>query len=182
MHIRFLATFQKDDAGTSQEARNYVRHYLMDEGFVCDGRWGYGMGDWFVIGGRWSGVLSRHTWATQLTAQMEAVEKEKDVQVWGVFYGSAEKKEIQAELAQEFQRMWDEATPEAYRGIPVQRDTYKGDGYEDDAMILTQELYDSLLKEYEGEPDSDEHADLDYDDVSPEMVGKKWIVVVDYHS
>jgi hypothetical protein len=78
--------------------------------------------------------------------------------------------------------LWDSTAPRAYVGIPYQRDTYKADGYEDDAMLLTQELYDSVLTEYEGREASDHHADLDRDDVSPAMIGRKWLVVVDYHN
>ena len=48
--------------------------------------------------------------------------------------------------------------------------------------MLTQELYDGLLDEHLGATDSEYHADLDFDEVSPDMVGKKWIAVVDYHS
>jgi len=95
------------------------------------------------------------------------------MQVWGAFYGSTEKERIQQELAVRFQSLWDMHAPEEYRGIPIQRDTYQHTGYEDDAMLLTQELYDALLEHY---------ADLEYDDVSPAMIGKKWLVVVDYHN
>jgi hypothetical protein len=140
------------------------------------------MADWLVIGGRWSGELSRASWAKAITAEMNALEREQGVQVWGVFYGSAEKERTQQELAARFQQLWDQHAPDAYKGIPIQRDTYQETGYEDDAMLLTQELYDALLKEYEGTEESDHHADLDYDAISPEMVGKKWLVVVDYHS
>lgn len=41
-------------------------------------------------------------------------------------------------------------------------------------MILTEELYAALLKGYEGEAESYEYADLDYEEVSPAMIGKKW--------
>ena len=140
------------------------------------------MADWFVIGGRWSGDLSRYTWARTITEQMIALEREQDVQVWGAFYGSAEKERIQQELAARFQSLWDMHAPEEYRGIPIQRDTYQDTGYEDDAMLLTQELYDALLKEYEGKEEFEHHADLEYDDVSPALIGKKWLVVVDYHN
>jgi hypothetical protein len=58
MHARFLVTFNKDEAETSLEARSYVTDYLQENGFVGEGRWGGGMADWFVIGGRWSGVLT----------------------------------------------------------------------------------------------------------------------------
>jgi hypothetical protein len=183
MHFRFLVTCERDWAETSQEARAHVLDTLLEEGFCGEGRWGGGVCDWFVIGGRWSGELSRSTWAKQITAQMAALEEHHAVQVWGTFYGGdAEKKRTQQELAKVFQQMWDAEAPVAYVGIPYIRDTYQQGGYADDAMLLTQELYDALLKEYEGKEESEYHADLEYDSVSPEMIGKKWLVVVDYHT
>jgi len=137
MHYRFLVTFAQDAAETSAEARQYVIDTLREENFCSDGRWGGGMCDWFVIGGRWSGELSRASWAKEITAQMDALEREHGVQVWGAFYGSAEKERIQQELAARFQSLWDMHAPEEYRGIPIQRDTYQDTGYEDDAMLLT---------------------------------------------
>jgi hypothetical protein len=138
------------------------------------------MADWFVIGGRWSGELSRYSWAKDITGQMRAIEKKQNVSV-GAFYGDEAKKKLQAELLTQFTQMWQEAAPLQYKDIPYQRDTYKEDGYEDDAMILTQDIYDDLLEEFEGSEDSEEHADLDFEAVSPDMVGRKWIVVVDYY-
>jgi hypothetical protein len=182
MHYRFFVTCEQGAAENSAEAREYVRDTLQEENFCSDGRWGGGMCDWFVIGGRWSGELSRTTWAREITNQMIAREQEHNVQVWGAFYGSAEKERIQQELAARFQSLWDMYAPEEYRGIPIQRDTYQETGYEDDAMLLTRELYDALLKEYEGKEEFEHHADLEYDEVSPAMIGKKWLVVVDYHS
>ena len=182
MHFRFLVTCEHDAAETSEQVWEYVLNTLVEEGFCAEGRWGSGMADWFVIGGRWSGELSRHAWAKEITAHMEALEQKHAVQVWGTSYGDAEKQRIQQELAKKFQQMWDAKAPVAYVGIPYNRDTYQPNGYADDAMILTQELYDALLKEYEGQEDSDYHADLEYESVSPEMIGKKWLVVVDYHN
>ena len=182
MHYRFLVTFAAEDAPDSAVARGHVSACLEEEGFCGTGRWGGGLADWFVIGGRWSGELSRASWAKAITAEMDALEKEHAVQVWGAFYGSTEKTRIQQELAARFQRLWDAHAPDAYKGIPIQRDTYKQDGYADDAMVLTQELYDALLKEYEGKEDSEYHADVEYEPITPAMVGKKWLVVVDYHN
>jgi hypothetical protein len=183
MHYCFLVTFKSGAAKNSAQARRYVTESLYEQGFVyADDRWSSGIADWFVIGGRWSGELSRHTWAKLITEEMHALEKSHDVQVWGSFYGDAEKQRVQRELAERFQHIWDAAAPRAFRAIPVQRDTYKEDGYEDDAMLLTQELYDALLKDFAGLKESENHADLEYDDVSPEMVGRKWLVVVDYHT
>jgi hypothetical protein len=182
MHYRFLVTFDKRHAATSIAAREYVWQTLHDEGFCGEGRWGGGMADWFVIGGRWSGELSRYSWAKALTAQMHAIEQEHGIQVWGAHYGDKGKQHLQQQLAERFQAMWDAVAPPAYKGIPIDRNTYSDVGYEDDAMLLTQDLYDALLKEHEGATDSAHHADLDDDAVSLAMIGKKWIVVVDYHS
>jgi hypothetical protein len=182
MHFRFFVTFDTEQAASSDEAREYVYDTLMEEGFCSEGRWGGGMADWFVIGGRWSGELSRHSWAQGITAEMEALEQQHAVQVWGAFYPDGEKTRIQQELAKKFQQLWDDAAPAAYVGLPYIRDTYERYGYADDAMLLSQELYDALLKEYEGREESDYHADLEYEAVSPAMVGQKWLVVVDYHN
>jgi hypothetical protein len=182
MHYRFLVTCEREAAETSEEARAHVREMLLEEGFCSEGRWGGGMADWFVIGGRWSGALSRHAWAHEITAQMEALERENDVQVWGACYGDGDTQRLQQELAARFQAVWDTQAPAAYQGIPFQRDTYQENGYADDAMVLTQELYDALLKEYEGQEESEYHADLEYEPVSLAMIGTKWLVVVDYHT
>ena len=182
MHFRFLVTCSRDEAQTSAEARGHVNSFLEEEGFCSQGRWGGGMADWFVIGGRWSGELSRHSWAREVTGQIAQMEKQHGVQVWGAFYGDPEKERVQKELAARIQQLWDAEAPDAFKGIPYQRDTYQNNGYEDDAMLLTRELYDALLKQYEGQEDSDYHADLEYEAVSQEMIGKKWLVVVDYHT
>ena len=177
MHYRFLVTFKSAAAKNSTQARRYAAQTLDAKGFAGD----YAMADWYVVGGRWSGELSRHTWAKLITEQMDALEREHGVQVWGAFYGDEEKQREQRELAERFQAMWHAAAPCAFRDIPIQRNTYKLDGYEDDAMLLSQGLYDALLHEYVGQSESEYHVDLDGEDVLPEMVGHKWLVVVDYH-
>jgi hypothetical protein len=177
MHYRFLVTFESGAAKNSTQARRYAAETLDVQGFAGD----YAMADWFVIGGRWSGTLSRHSWAKVITEQMDALEREHDVQVWGAYYGDEEKQREQRELAERFQAMWNAAAPFAFRGIPIQRDTYKLYGYEDDAMLLSEGLYNALLTEYAGQQRSEYQVDLDGEDVSREMVGRKWLVVVDYH-
>ena len=127
MHTRFLVTFGKEEADDSRSAREYVNNLLVEEGFVGAGRWGSGLCDWFVIGGRWSGTLSG---------------------------ASGEDRDGLDEL-----------------------------GQEDDAMILTESIYERLLKNYEGiDSDDCEYADLEFERCSREMIGKKWVVVVDYHN
>ena len=115
---------------------------------------------------------------------MDTLEQEKGVQVWGMYYADKAMQRLQQAVAMECQAFWDATAPEAYQGIPIQRDTYKADGYEDDAMLLTPDLYDALLKAYEADEsaESEYHADLEYDVVTPAMIGTKWLVVVDYHA
>jgi hypothetical protein len=182
MHYRFLVTFDSKHATTSYDARRFVLDTLQDEGFCNRGRWDGGMADWFLIGGRWSGELSRHSWGEKLYTEIAEIEQEHDIQLWGAHYNDSLMQVLQQHLTRRVQMRWDNAAPEAYKGIPIQRDTDKDFGYEDDAMLLTQELYDALLKEYEGKVESEHHADLDYEEVTPAMVGKKWLVVVDYHN
>lgn len=182
MHTRFLLTFNKEKAETSEEARAVAITYLCENGFVeTQTRWGYGLGDWFVVGGRWSGELSRFSWGTDLYNEMDALEDKHGVRVQGTFYGKKEMQTKQAELEVELNRLWRERAPQQYQDIPIKRDTYLMHGYEDDAMLLTKELYDGLLKAFEGSADSDIFADIEYDDMNRDAIGKKWVVVIDYH-
>ena len=183
MHYRFFVTFNKEDAATSEEARGYVNEYLTEEGFCGQqGRWNGALADWFVIGGRVSGELSRHSWAKSLYERMEKAEKAVGVQVWGASYADKTLQKKQKALAKLFTAAWKQEAPKEYRDIPINRSTYLELGCEDDATPLTQELYEALLKEYEGEEESEQHADIDGENISPAMVGRKWLVVVDYHN
>jgi hypothetical protein len=59
------------------------------------------------------------------------------------------------------------------------RDDQLGD--EDDAQLVTAELYDRYLAEYEGRAEGDGFADIEREPVSRAFIGSKWLVVVDYH-
>ena len=70
-------------------------------------------------------------------------------------------------------------------------------GHDDDAQVVTKELYDAFLKPFEegaeGVHESDNSdgvlvldeapcfLDVDYDTVSADFIGKKWLVLVDLH-
>ena len=63
-------------------------------------------------------------------------------------------------------------------------DGYDELGEDDDAALVSQELYDEFLKEFEG-AGGEQHPhfiDLETDEVKPDFIGRKWLVVVDYHS
>ena len=54
-------------------------------------------------------------------------------------------------------------------------------GHEDDAQLVTAELYDRLLARQEEWPDSSHYADLERTPLSRRFIGWKWLVVIDYH-
>jgi hypothetical protein len=176
MHYRFLVTFNKDEAETSLEARSYVMDYLQENGFVGEGRWGGGYADWFVIGGRWSGVLT-----LSLLNQKKVTKVQKEFEETHGWWLGGQERVTEAQRREQMKAIFYREFPDFTGEMPYWRNQYEAYGYADDAMVLTQELYDTLLKAYEGQDESENHADLEYEPVSPAMVGKKWLVVVDYH-
>jgi hypothetical protein len=190
MHYRLMVTLSKHFAETSAEARSHVYHTLIDdETFVGGGRFSSGFCDWFVIGGRWSGELSRLTWAKDAFAEIQKLEHSEGIQIWGVHYGDLDKQKQQRKLAKKIEKLYQRAMPAEYKGkgLIYERDTYVDQGYEDDAMLVDQTLYDALLAEYDGDDMVEDEwrlafVDLDYEAVSPDFIGEKWLVVLDAHT
>ena len=156
-----------------------------DNSFVGEGgQFGGPIADWFVIGGRWSGELSRATWGKDVTKLIEDLEKKEEVTLWGAFYGQSEKAETQKRLIAEVEALYQKSLPAEFKekGLVYMRDTYGSFGYADDAMIITPELYDIFLKSYESLDQSEgEYVDLDWEIVSSDFIHTKWLVVADYH-
>jgi hypothetical protein len=180
-----LVLFDKSRAKTSKEAREWTYYALSESpGFLQNdsGEFSFGssMCDWFVIGGRWSGDLN---WA--------CLDKDKEKEFWeefekeklGWMSGDDKKQEAQKQKAEELFRKY---FPD-YKGPKLLfRDTYAGTGHPDDAKIVDKQIYDRLIKKYEGEymspGESDEFVNLESDEIKPiDVIGMKWIVVVDYH-
>jgi hypothetical protein len=164
MHFRAAITFNKEHAKNFEEARMFAKTYLENEGFCTQGRFGSGPADWFVIGGRWSGDLVR-----------SSLDKDK-YERWIIDNNNLKRNE--KEQQESFETL--------FPGVKykVDRDSYDHMGEEDDAAIVTKQLFDAYLKEHQGVTEDGEHFwDLDYSDVDEEtFIGKKWIVIVDYHS
>jgi hypothetical protein len=176
MHARFLVTFNTDEAETSLEARSYVMDYLQENDFAGEGRWSGGLADWFVIGGRWSGALTQALLDKEKLTKVEKAFEEAH----GWWIGGQEHV-TEAQRHEQMKAIFFREFPDFTGEMPYWRNQYEAYGYEDDAMVLTKELYAALLKPYEGQDESEHHADVEYEPVSPAMVGKKWLVVVDYH-
>ena len=136
------------------------------------GRFANGPCDSFKIGGRWSGYL-------QIYLRGDAYFQEAKKLVDSERKGGLTYKEIQ-EHAESLQQLW---TDMGFQGEnPLTRDQYKATGYPDDAMVVSKDLYETVLKEYEGVYEKEgAFWDLDRDPVSRAYIGNKWIVVVDYH-
>ena len=188
MHNRLLVTFNKDRADNSEGARNYVIHYLEEEGFCDQRRFCQAPADWFVIGGRWSGELL----LTNLDEEkLEQFYKEPLVLHASQYSSDEEKERVWSMFKQYFPEFPSCCTEvwvaEILSGndveVPNCRDSYREQGYVDDALLVDKAIYQRLLKKYEGECESGvyEFADLEWDTVDIEFVGNKWIVIVDYH-
>jgi hypothetical protein len=76
------------------------------------------------------------------------------------------------------------------RGISFIFEKYKLTGSDDNAVILTRDLYDEVIKVFENytiEKNTEcnikwNHVDLDNEKVSPDFIGKKWFVLVNIHA
>jgi hypothetical protein len=153
MHERLLVTFDCDNAATEAEARCFAYKALMESGIVDEHKlYNASLGDCFVIGGRWSGEL--------------LTKEERDAKV---LHGELE---------------WNEDKSETWA---AGHRLYHEEGNEGDAKVLTKELYYQFLIPFEGcSIESDQtlghFVDLDWDDVCPEFIGTKWLVVGDIHS
>ena len=195
MHYRLYVLTNKENAKTSQEARDYVYNQLDNDKSFCGegGRFSCPIADWFVIGGRWSGAL------TQLLLDQDKLKEfweEFEKQKLGWTNLTDKKEEDQQRKSQE---LFMQYFPKFKGEIPVWRDSshkYIHEGSEDDAQIVTKKLWEALEKEYkenkkhvESIPNypilqDDGICDLEEEDGINEInvVGKKWLVVVDYHN
>jgi hypothetical protein len=174
MHHRLLITIGTGRNDDSERVRKEVFNRLMSDDSFCGegGRFGSPLCDWFVIGGRWSGLLGEITLGSAFkdAARIRFPELARD------WYPHS----IAEKHASELNAIW-----QAHGGkgpSPYTRSGYEELGFEDDAAILTAVLYDALLVEYEGESTSEGYADLDDEALSRDSIGRKWLVVIDYHN
>ena len=173
MHNRLLLTLAAPaDAGPEQVRRDVFDQLMNDDSFCGGGgRFGSPLCDWFVIGGRWSGLLAETVMGGAFNDKVRALADMN--QKWL-------SKSVIDKHAAELDAIW-----QSLGGTgpsPYSRSGYEELGYADDAMLLSKGLYAALLAEHEGEITGDRYADLDGEELHPDFVGRKWLVVVDYHN
>lgn len=175
MHFRMLITMSLPEGATSDDARQKAWQTLLNDPSFCGegGRFGTPLCDWFVIGGRWSGLLSETLIGEPFKAAVIARFPEMATAWWP--YNLLEKH------GAELDALWREhggTSPSPYG-----RDTTGDVGYPDDAMPICTRLYTALLAAYHGQDTvNGEFADLDGEAADPSFIGRKWLVVVDYHN
>jgi len=190
MHYLYFVLLGKDEATTSQEARDMAQSRLEEENFASDqnGFFGSSKADWYVIGGRWSGELTR------LMLDKEKLKKCDDEfeKEYG-WHTGGEEKVTKEQRHEQYKTVFAKHFPEFAGLLPQWRDTYAGNGFEDDAMQLTEPLLEALQKEYNGKKvgemnggtvevfDAENFDETTVDRLTKEDIGK-WIVVVDYHN
>ncbi len=181
MHYLMLVTLSLADAPTSREAQDQVYERLVEDQSFCGDGGGFFSSpicDWFVIGGRWSGHLQK----TLLGAPYQAAfEQAFPVMAHGSFPAS-----LVTEHRRRLNQLWRKFGGKGPH--PLTRHDSRYGFFEDDAMIVNQALYDQCLKPYRGEtawkegPGECRFADLDEEAVDDSFIGRKWLVVVDYHN
>jgi len=155
MHYRFFAILDPKQHGmeqpedvTSSAVRSTVQNILEQDTTFCGdgGRFGSALADWFVIGGRWSGALQNieeseegnDKWTKELHILLHGACKvvHPDNPIATQCYGFTDKDIKENALA--FQQAWEKHGGKGKN--PYARDTYNNNGYEDDAMLITQEI------------------------------------------
>ena len=185
MHSRLIVLIDRKGNESSLDARKRVEAQLIQEGFAGEGSlFVCHPADWFVIGGRWSGELTRiRLDQEKLEAFREEFEKEKLGWV-GKDKPEEEQKRKAIELFRQF-------FPDFQGEPPVWRDSYAELGYEDDAQVLDETLF-RFVKELKSYPDDASLEDLldgrcfvdlddPYEELTADAIGKKWCVVIDFH-
>lgn len=162
----------------SLEVRRETLSTLQEQGFSAQEKFCSGPADWFVIGGRWSGELTKVFLNPLLwKVCLEAIQEENSL-----IHDTEEERKRADKIFKKY-------FPKNLRLIPLFRDSYKPLGFEDDAMIVDKNLWKKLIKDMLKECNDDYYKDsLIYleDSVSSlnekDVVDKMYAVVIDYHN
>lgn len=179
MHGTLFIGISRRYAKTGLAARKLACEYLDEEGFTPIREFG-GVADYFSVGGRWSGALS----LLKL--------KDSDPKHFARFWRQFHKLDDSAHAKALFRKFY----PKYLGRIPACRDAAKIPdlGFADDTMVIDKALFNQLRQGLASEfyyswgliekpcalyRDWDE--DRRWPEVPDEIIGKIWIVLIDYH-
>ena len=184
MYFRLLFLIDKELANCSFEARRLVSSFMKeDELSKVVGRDCY---DSFTIGGNWTGTLKTQQLDPSI---LKAFAREvRETHNWEVLRCVCtitneilDKKEKALAI---FLKYFPDFTGEP----PFFRDEFASLGYDDDALLITNERqYYKLLNNYEGEWLSHDYEsvamfNLSRSNINPEnVIDKKWVIIVTCH-
>ena len=181
MHYLMLVTLTTLAGETSCDARSRAHSLLHEDDSFCGeggGRFGSPVCDWFVIGGRWSGMLQE----TLLGDAYREAFRQTFPDMASDWYPAS----LAAQRRDALNQLWRQF---GGRGDnPVTRSSYDELGCDDDAMLVDQALYSRFLKPMAGKSacldaaSPHDFADLDDEPVDETFIGRKWLIVVDYHN
>ena len=80
-HLYFVVTPKGDEDYQSDQVRQYVNSWLQEEGFCSQGFYSHGKAEWFVLGGRWSGLLTEIDMEENERNQYDELGHEDDAQI-----------------------------------------------------------------------------------------------------
>lgn len=190
MHSWLIVLVDHEEGDSSLIARKMAYSLLEQEGFVgSPGMFSSPPSDWYVIGGRYSGFLVPYS---------------LDEGDWRIYQYEAEKVRkglLKAETPEEREEMRREMDNVPLYLFPSsfvprsERDAFTDFGYEDDASVLTEEIWDRLIsqiRQYPWEGSSVEDLwhrecyvvlgqELEGKLVKEDAIGNYWVVVVDFH-
>lgn len=181
MHSLYFVVTEPKGKFDWKKVSQKVQDILENNNFVNSNRgyWGRSKADWFEIGGRWSGELSRLKMGNK---------NYYDETLKALNFHSQHLTDTDIETHKEFlQSKWVEM---GGLGInPYQRTSFNPDGEEDDSMIITPKLLKQIKKRYadKGEFEPVEcFIEDDYDEINVAGLTKKHIgkiiTVIDYHN
>lgn len=180
MHHFMLVTVSLSNGTSSEDARRFAHEQLIQDDSFCGegGRFSGPLADWFVLGGRWSGILREKL----LGQPYQDALKLEFPDLTNGYFPSSSLEVHKAGLDQLWHRFGGAGSS------PLTRSGYDPFGADDDAMIVDPLLYDHYLKPHAGSErtiggdEPTDFADLDGDEVVEAFIGRKWLVVVDYHN
>lgn len=196
MHTLYFVKLRKE-IETAEEAIREATAELDNNNFTSDnfGYFGSSKADWYVVGGRWSGELSRLSVSKEKleeanNALKEYLNADKDLEKkfkqqpdwldWLYINSHQLPDERKAQIIEDMDNIYKKIV-----GFPYFRDTYHQNGYFDDAMRLTPELIKKLKEKYPDteifEPDACEEITCKHLLLGEGNDEGSWLVVIDYH-